>query len=237
MPNFELAHVQATSTRTQKESIDFCWRFLAFFGSTTTSGWLTKPTHPTQDAILCNSHQTWASTIHQQKLISTCYTLTQEQQKNTHHSTTVHETMSYSATPTSTCCPPPPQLLGPPSSAFTVPSNAKVPVGAGPKPARKSARAAALCFTRRACVCLAAGHLDWPHESWRQRIQSSNDCFGVLTLIFVDVFFRMLWLKSHPLFKNRFCFWCGVFTVDSEEIILVWKQPKNEVWNQKAKLA
>ena len=36
------------------------------------------------------------------------------------------------------------------SSAFACPSNAKVPGGAGPKPARSRARAAALCFTRRA---------------------------------------------------------------------------------------
>lgn len=79
-----------------------------------------------------------------------------------------------------------PRLPGAPSSAFTVPSNAKVPLGAGPKPARKSARAAALCFTRKAWLVFFVGvgggkfGLDtlwilWPHESWRQKFKNLKD--------------------------------------------------------------
>ena len=47
------------------------------------------------------------------------------------------------------------------SSGFTAPSSAKVPAGAGPKPARSRARAAALCFTRSACPCWDCWELHW----------------------------------------------------------------------------
>ena len=102
-----------------------------------------------------------------------------------------------------------PPILTPRSSAFTVPSNAKVPAGAGPKPARKSARAAALCFTRRACNFFRGPSLAWTLVTSKIQTQVGKIVWS-LDSDFFD-FCWECWDGNHIYsLRTPSCFWWGV---------------------------
>ena len=117
-----------------------------------------------------------------------------------------------------------PPILTPRSSAFTVPSNAKVPAGAGPKPARKSARAAALCFTRRACNFFRGASLAWTLVTSKIQTKVGKIVWS-LDPDFFD-FFGMLGWKSHLLFKKPILFLVGSKLLILKKYFLFGSNPK-----------